>query len=74
MRVRQSRCGTCGRPVGVGRAIVKEFGAGGRYHAECPPQRTGRPLEAPTTHERVSGRPGSQGGVTGQYSGQGKGA
>jgi len=56
MRVRQARCGTCGRPVGVGRAIVREFGGGGRFHEECLPVA----LEAPTMHDSGRPRPASQ--------------
>jgi len=35
MSVRQSKCGVCGKKVPLGKAIVRDFGKGGRVHKSC---------------------------------------
>jgi hypothetical protein len=36
-RVRQSVCAVCGKTVGQGNGVVREFGACGRVHKTCAP-------------------------------------
>jgi hypothetical protein len=35
MSVRQAICSVCGKPAGVGTAVVVDFGGSGRVHKTC---------------------------------------